>query len=937
MLGRRRSAACAVRVGALGVFHFATQASCVNGNTVQVHSAPVDAPAFAPDAPYTRVEAYQGHDFFTKWNFWTKPDPTKGYVDYVDEAVARQRGLIQSSPDNVVMAADATHQTGDGGRPSIRIESKTQYNRGLFIADIAHIPTGCGTWPAFWMYGEDSQHIWPRWGEYDIIEGTHQDSVSSTTLHTTDKCNQKGVDSGGDFDSTWNLGAQPGASADNCFVDAQDQWHNQGCSQKAPQDSMGAGFNLQGGGVYAAEWDPVAKHIRTWYWPAGSEPADVKAKRPEPHRWGTPFSFFSLRNKVCAPQHFKNMRLVFDLTFCGDLGNAVWNLRCPGLKMTCDEFVAKHPQNMTEAYWSVRSLDVYDRTGSASPATVPPATVPPPPSTSTVLPTASPSSRVGTTTALRQSPWASQPASAQAPVQKPTQAPQQAPQQTPQQPPPNSHPARPQQPREDRRPEGSPAEVPPESPEHVWHFWTRGSDSTTTTRPPAPSQTQPGPQVGERPTRGPVEIRAAALQAHAWHWIDQVSGLMVAVLAVGGLAAYVRRRHLQDASQAAILMSWVCESGNCRHMTDADSDASSMADGSPPGSPMSSPAVPGRDLAMSRSQDRAEPMLGGRGIYGSPAALTQDSALSAAPPMATAGSNCGSGAARQCERDSADAYTRLGPPQMSSLSRSPSQAGAQALQADAFRDAAGSASLPPPNAAQPYGSPYGSPSGSQSVGGRRGAVLWQPTGGSPGSARHLQLQPHRAAGSANGLQPPSLRQPDALADRAMPAPALAHGGLSRHGQGLGHDGQLGGSFSASSTARSHPTPALVSSKSLPFAQPRPGADMSPQMQSVPSVPSLPSLEQHAQRQLRAQFYEQQQQQQQALPVASRRERHANMPVQELQREGFVAASSSMPPPSSVNRLSATPLPSIGGHHQPLAALTASPGAPAQRVTRTHIL
>ena len=34
-------------------------------------------------------------------------------------------------------------------RPSIRLTSKQNYTRGLFIADIAHLPVAeCGAWPA---------------------------------------------------------------------------------------------------------------------------------------------------------------------------------------------------------------------------------------------------------------------------------------------------------------------------------------------------------------------------------------------------------------------------------------------------------------------------------------------------------------------------------------------------------------------------------------------------------------------------------------------------------------------------------------------------------------------------------------------------------------------------------------------------------------------
>lgn len=65
--------------------------------------------------------------------------------------------------DSVYMGVDTTnvYPLAGPGRPSVRIESKINYNHGLFVLDIAHMPFGCGTWPAFWLVGPD----WPNNGE----------------------------------------------------------------------------------------------------------------------------------------------------------------------------------------------------------------------------------------------------------------------------------------------------------------------------------------------------------------------------------------------------------------------------------------------------------------------------------------------------------------------------------------------------------------------------------------------------------------------------------------------------------------------------------------------------------------------------------------------------------------------------------------------------
>lgn len=71
-----------------------------------------------------------------------------GFVKYVDEATARKSNLINASTTvPVEWGVDTTNETPEG-RPSIRLVSKKKYNAGLVVMDVAHMPTGCGTWPA---------------------------------------------------------------------------------------------------------------------------------------------------------------------------------------------------------------------------------------------------------------------------------------------------------------------------------------------------------------------------------------------------------------------------------------------------------------------------------------------------------------------------------------------------------------------------------------------------------------------------------------------------------------------------------------------------------------------------------------------------------------------------------------------------------------------
>ena len=63
-------------------------------------------------------------------------------------------------------------------RKSVRITTEFTYTGGLVIMDSVHMPTGCGTWPAFWTLSQRGP--WPNGGEIDIIEGT----MSTVNTHS---------------------------------------------------------------------------------------------------------------------------------------------------------------------------------------------------------------------------------------------------------------------------------------------------------------------------------------------------------------------------------------------------------------------------------------------------------------------------------------------------------------------------------------------------------------------------------------------------------------------------------------------------------------------------------------------------------------------------------------------------------------------------------
>jgi hypothetical protein len=298
-------------------------------------------------AAYTAVDTYDEHNFFDQVDFFSAPDPTNGFVKYVDAITADRHGLAGFSQGGVYLGVDNANITSTG-RSSTRVTTKKAYTKGLFIADIAHMPAGkgeggsCGLWPAFWMFGPN----WPSSGEVDIIEGVNNQQSNSVTLHTSPGCKMT------------NTGAVSSTKLTN--ADCQG---NQGCGQStSSSNNYGAGFNAVGGGVYAMEWTSDA--ISVWFFPR----SDLKVAEltgsasPDPSTFGQPIARF-VGDSCNIDEHFVNNNLVFNIDMCGDWAGQVWNSdpTCSALAPTCAEYVAQHPEAFTEAYWLINSVKVYQQ------------------------------------------------------------------------------------------------------------------------------------------------------------------------------------------------------------------------------------------------------------------------------------------------------------------------------------------------------------------------------------------------------------------------------------------------------------------------------------------------------------------------------------------------------------------------------------------------
>lgn len=332
------------------------------------------------NAQYVLSSDFHMDNFFDEFEFFTEPDPTEGFVKYVDQQTAMDNGYAGSSNGAVYLGVDFASKAVDG-RNSVRLQSRKTFTKGLFVADIAHMPSStCGLWPAFWMFGPN----WPTGGEIDIIEGVHNSQANSVTLHTSPSCQV----------------SNHGAMASTKFVDSNCH-STTGCGQATSgNQNYGDGFNDNNGGVYAMDW--TDSFMAVWYFPRHRIPQDIQNGTPDPNpdNWGPPLARFSSAGSCDLNNHFKDNQIVFNIDFCGDWAGKVWDLNpeCSALASTCDQYVANNPEAFSNAFWLINSLKVYEQsqpgqTPTPSPFPQPQQTELPPQANNQEQPSAQPSAQ----------------------------------------------------------------------------------------------------------------------------------------------------------------------------------------------------------------------------------------------------------------------------------------------------------------------------------------------------------------------------------------------------------------------------------------------------------------------------------------------------------------------------------------------------------------
>ncbi|KAI0283803.1 hypothetical protein BC826DRAFT_1099451 [Russula brevipes] len=304
-------------------------------------------------ASFCLKDQWIGEDFYNGWNWATDRDVSYGRVNYVSKADAIRKNLTYVAGNKFFMRADDVSVVDPTaqGRDSIRIISKTAYDETLIVLDLAHMPTGCATWPAFWTLSEKGPH------SARVVNniGTNLGTVNQASLHTTPECTMP-PDGQRQPQTGTTLSTDCDSSSEG----------NIGCSVSltGSQPSFGASFNQQGGGCYVVSRSRKSG-IRMWFTPRAECPALEKRFEGQGESLSLDFldlfppaANFPMKEGYCDyEEYFDEHRMVFNLDFCGGwAGQSYSQYGCPG---TCVDFVNNNASAFIEAYWAINNLRVY--------------------------------------------------------------------------------------------------------------------------------------------------------------------------------------------------------------------------------------------------------------------------------------------------------------------------------------------------------------------------------------------------------------------------------------------------------------------------------------------------------------------------------------------------------------------------------------------------
>ena len=84
--------------------------------------------------------------------------------------------------------------------------------------------------------------------------------------------------------------------------------------------SFGFTFNQANGGVYAMNWD--TNGMKVWFFPRSNIPQDLASGSLDFASFPEPDIFYAFGAGTCDPSFFQRMKMIINLTFCGDFAVA---------------------------------------------------------------------------------------------------------------------------------------------------------------------------------------------------------------------------------------------------------------------------------------------------------------------------------------------------------------------------------------------------------------------------------------------------------------------------------------------------------------------------------------------------------------------------------------------------------------------------------------
>jgi hypothetical protein len=120
----------------------------------------------------------------------------------------------------------------------------------------------------------------------------------------------------------------------------------------------------------AMEW--TSEVIQIWNFGPNNIPSNLKNGNPDTSTWGTP-QFTTAQGSCDIDAHFQDQQVVFNTDFCGSYAGLdyFWQqTSCyksnPTKYATCVDYVAANPAMYENAFWTINSLKVYQKTNVVS-------------------------------------------------------------------------------------------------------------------------------------------------------------------------------------------------------------------------------------------------------------------------------------------------------------------------------------------------------------------------------------------------------------------------------------------------------------------------------------------------------------------------------------------------------------------------------------------